>query len=340
MTVAATLSATPAAHASDFGVELNGTYRVTRTAISPWSTRSARTMPTIDRDVDTVLELCQPDRMRRHGDEFGGLDRPAVVRLPEHLLGRRSQHPRMAVLPRRGDRPRRAEVSVLGIRPGGRRAKHEDHELPGRPPADEQPQRLMRQEQAPRHRDADEAGATVLAPRVRSAAGLSTTWVHVRRRRSSASAPVRRASRTVRCSGRRAPRQPTVRRIVAAERTWRCRHATAVWHLGGRRYRRARHAAPARCAMPPLQRVPRRRRRQRQWRRRWRRQWRRRRGRRDRGIQRIGNTGRRPRRHGARRQGCALDRCVDPFLEVDPVIDAGSPARSMFGSNGYGPVAC
>ena len=94
MTVAAGLSSAPSAHASNFGVELNGTYRVTTNGEFAKDQRRLQGRADHRRELDAVLQLCEPDRMRRHGDQLRRLDRSVVVRLPEHVLGRRSRHPR------------------------------------------------------------------------------------------------------------------------------------------------------------------------------------------------------------------------------------------------------
>ncbi|WP_176560940.1 hypothetical protein [Mycobacterium neglectum] len=57
MSVAATLSATPAAHASDFGVELNGTYRYYANGDFALVNEVRKTMPTID-ETWTLSSSC------------------------------------------------------------------------------------------------------------------------------------------------------------------------------------------------------------------------------------------------------------------------------------------
>ena len=165
------------------------------------------------RDVDLVLELRQPDRMRRHGDELRGLDRSDVARLPEHLLGCRPRHPQLAAVPGRDDRPRRAEVPVLGDRSRVQQAKLDDQEPSGRPQRTNSPSGSCGRNQPLVIETPLKFEQLSYAAAVRSAAGPSTTSAHDRRRHSSAVAPVRRVSRTARCAGHRARRQRTVRQI-------------------------------------------------------------------------------------------------------------------------------
>ena len=63
--MAAGLSTAPAAHASDFGVELNGTYRVTTNGELAKTNDVFKDVPTIVETWTIVLELRQPDRMRQ-----------------------------------------------------------------------------------------------------------------------------------------------------------------------------------------------------------------------------------------------------------------------------------
>ena len=204
----------------------------------------------------------------------------------------------------------------------------------------------MRQEQAPRHRDcplkirADCPSARA----VRSAAGPSTTSAH---------APAATFVSCCTCpSG--VTYCPVLRvighdgdgrsaRSVAAERTWRGRHATAMRHLGSRRStaacrcRRRDAVAPVAAAASgtPFSGIPRGRRRH---------GWRRR-SRRDRAV--SGLARRRWRQHRG-----AFPTAPRPAAGVCPRAvrrsgpgsrrghRRGMPCEIRFGSKGYGPVAC
>ena len=92
MTVAAGLAAaTPAAHASDFGVELNGTYRVTTNGEFAKVNEVFKDVPTIVEDWTLSSSCVSPIECEGTATSSRGLDRSVVVRLPEHLLGRRPQ---------------------------------------------------------------------------------------------------------------------------------------------------------------------------------------------------------------------------------------------------------
>ena len=75
MAVFGSLGAAPPAHASNYGVELNGTWRVMSNGDWARTNQVFMIEKTIDRDLDHLLELCQPHRMHGHGEKRPGLDR-------------------------------------------------------------------------------------------------------------------------------------------------------------------------------------------------------------------------------------------------------------------------
>ncbi len=144
MTVAASLSVNPFGAGIDFGVELNGAYHYHANGDFALVNDVRKDMPTIDETWTLTSDCVSPVECEGTAVSSAGWTARLWYGYPNAYWVVDRTIPEWQFCPGRGRRARRAAVPVLGIRPGGRRAQDGHHELPGGPPADGEPERLMR----------------------------------------------------------------------------------------------------------------------------------------------------------------------------------------------------
>ncbi len=165
MTVAAALSATPTAHASDFGVELNGTYHYHANGDFALVNEVRKDMPTIDETWTLSSSCVSPIECEGTATSSAGWTARLWYGYPNAYWVVDRNIPEWQFCPGGAVAPGEQRFQFWGFDPVAGERKMNDHGLPGGPPADEQPERLVRHQQAARHRDTDEAGAVgCLAP--------------------------------------------------------------------------------------------------------------------------------------------------------------------------------